>query len=110
MRAVSEWLQNMYGDFLKLLVNASFWRSDPDFLFWGRRLVSPGGTVSRADMVWTDAMLAVLRCQVQQTPPRRPRAAAAALRAPQTTAPLQNVGQNRALREILLEKIVHSES
>ena len=97
--------------FLKnLLVNDSFWRSDPGFLFWGRRLVSPGGTVSRADMVWTDAMLAVLRCQVQQTPPRRPRAAAAALRAPQTTAPLQNVGQNRALREILLEKIVHSES
>ena len=69
MRAETEWLQNMYGNFLKLLVNDSFWRSDPGFLFWGRRLVSPRGTVSRADMVWTDAMLAVLRCQVQQTPP-----------------------------------------
>ena len=96
MRAVSEWLQNMYGDFLKLLVNASFWRSDPDFLFWGRRLVSTGGTASVSGTAGT--------------PPRRPLAAAATLRAPQTTAPLQNVVQNRALREILLEKIVHSES
>ena len=88
--------------FLKLLVNDSFWRSDPCFLFWGRRLVSPAGTVSRADMVWTDAMLAVVQWHVQQTPPRRPRAATAAPQAPQTAAPLQNVGQNRALREIVV--------
>ena len=38
------------------------------------------------------------------------RAAAAAPRAPQTTAPFRNVGQNRGLRKILLENIVHSKS
>ena len=38
-------------------MNELFLASDPCFLFWGRRSLSPLGTVSRADMVWTDAML-----------------------------------------------------
>ena len=51
-----------YGEFL--LVDVLFLAPDPCFPFWGRRLVSPLGTVSRADMLWKDAMLAVLRWQV----------------------------------------------
>ena len=39
---------------------------DPCFPFWGRYLPPPLGTVSRADMVWADAILPVLRSQVQQ--------------------------------------------
>ena len=80
---------------------------DPCFLFWGSRMPSPQCTFSHADLVWKGAILAVLRPQVQQGPPRR---RAAASRAPQTTALFRTVGQNRALREILVEQIVRSES
>ena len=69
-RSVSGALQNniMYGDFLKLLVDVLSLAPDPCFPFWGRRPPSPQSTVSRADMVWTDAILPVLRWQVQQPP------------------------------------------
>ena len=93
-RWIPERLQNMYRS------------TSPCFQFWGRRPPSPQSTVSCADMVSTDAILPVLRWQVEQPPARRPRASAVAPQAPQTTAPFQNVGQNRGLRKILLEKIV----
>ena len=96
--------QNMYGILKKLLVDVLFLAPDPCFSFWGRSPLSPVRTISRADMLWKDVMLAVLPWQVEQPPARRPRAAASAPRAPPTTAPFRNVEQNRGLMEILLEK------
>ena len=58
----------MYVFFLKLLVDVPFLAPDPCFQFWGRRLPPPLSTVSCADMVWTDAILAVLWWQLQQPP------------------------------------------
>ena len=58
--SVSGQLQNMYGEFLKLLVDVLFLAPDPCFSVLGRRLSSPQSTVSCADMVWTDAILPVI--------------------------------------------------
>ena len=81
-----------YGDFKKLLVDALFLAPDPCFPSWGCHPLSALCTVSRADMVWKDVMLAVLPWQVQLPPARRPRAGAAAPRASQTTAPFPECG------------------
>ena len=100
----------VWGVFKKIASGELFLASGPLLSVLGRIPLSPTGTIFRADMVWTDAMLAVLRWQVQHPPTRRPGATGASPRAPQTTAPLQNVVQNRGLREILLKQIVRSES
>ena len=69
--SVPDALQNMYGDLLKLIVDVLFLAPDPCFQFWGRRPPSSQSTVSCADMVWTDAMLAVLRwCSRYSNRPR----------------------------------------
>ena len=45
---------------LLLFFSSSLLAADPCFQFWGRPLPSPLSTVSCADMVWKDAILAVL--------------------------------------------------
>ena len=60
--SVSGQLQNMYGEFLKLLVDVLFLAPNPCFQFWGRRVPPPQSTVSCADMIWTDAIFPVLWC------------------------------------------------